>query len=70
MTPGSKWRHFEGNEYMLLGCCRLDATMEPHVVYKLWDGTGTNYGAWWCRPLVEWDQEVAPGVKRFVEVQP
>lgn len=68
MTPGSKWHHYKGNEYQLLGCCRLEATKEPHVVYKRWDGT--EFGEWWCRPLSEWHQEVAPGVRRFTEVQP
>ncbi len=68
MTPGSKWRHHEGHDFKLLGCCLMESTLEPHVVYKRWED-GSDYGPWWCRPLSEWSQEVAPGVKRFTEVK-
>ncbi len=68
MTPGSKWKHYKGHEYKLLACCRLESTGEPHCVYKRW-GDGSDYGEWWCRPLSEWHEEVAPGVKRFTLVE-
>ncbi len=77
MTPGSKWRHYKGGIYKLLGCCRLEATLVPHVVYKLWED-GDDHGVWWSRPLSEWDEEVETmpskdginRVRRFTEVVP
>ncbi len=68
MTPGSKWKHYRGHDFKLIGCCQLKDSLEPHVVYKLWED-GSDYGPWLCRPLSEWDQEVAPGVKRFTEIK-
>ncbi len=75
MTPGSKWRHYKGGFYKLLGCCRLEATGEPCAVYKEW-GDGDDHGPWWCRPLAEWNEMVPVGtatnepvkVRRFTEV--
>lgn len=64
MTPGSKWRHWKGGVYRLVACCRLEATKEPHVIYVL-DSAAYPYGEYWCRPLAEWTQEVAPGKRRF-----
>ena len=72
MTPGSKWRHFKGGLYKLLGGCRLEATGEPHVVYKAWED-GDDFGAWWVRPLADWNWVIVQGdgstVKRFTEVE-
>jgi hypothetical protein len=66
MTIGSQWRHHEGGVYALVACCRLEATGEPHVIYVL----ASTYpdGEFWCRPLREWSEEVAPGVKRFTRL--
>ncbi len=77
MTPGSKWQHYKGGFYKLLGCCRLEATLVPHVVYKRWED-GSDLGEWWCRPLTEWSEKVhvltatdeEKPVQRFTEVMP
>lgn len=83
MRPGSVWRHYKGNEYVLICCCRLEATQEPHVVYKraanqrsltdpqpLHPTEGDVYGEYWCRPLAVWNEEVTPGQRRFTLVKP
>lgn len=72
MAPGSKWRHYKGGMYKLLGCCRLEKqgeVGEPHCVYVKWNEDGGDYGEWWCRPLSQWHEEVAPGVRRFTQCE-
>lgn len=66
MEPLTLWRHYKGNIYILIALSRLEATLEPHVVYKKGEGI---YGEYWVRPLSEWHQEVSPGVRRFTKVE-
>ena len=66
MEPGSLWRHYKGGLYRLVVCGRLEATKEPHVVYV--SAETFPYGEHWIRPLTEWGQEVAPGVRRFTQI--
>lgn len=66
MRPGSHWEHYKGGVYAIVAMCRLESTLEPHVIYVL-ASTYPN-GSYWCRPLSEWNQEVSPGVRRFTEV--
>jgi len=44
---GSKYRHFKGNEYLVLHLAKHSETMEPLVVYQALYG---DYGIW-VRPL-------------------
>ncbi|MFA7077640.1 MAG: DUF1653 domain-containing protein [Syntrophomonas sp.] len=44
---GKKYRHFKGNEYLILHLAKHSETMEPLVVYQALYG---DYGVW-VRPL-------------------
>ena len=63
LRPGI-YRHFKGNEYLLIDVARHSETKEPMVVYR------PLYGdpALWVRPASMWDEEVeyeGRKVKRF-----
>ena len=53
LRPG-KYRHFKGNEYLLIGVASHSETMEPMVVYKALYGDG----GLWVRPASVWDEWV------------
>lgn len=53
LRPG-KYRHFKGNEYLLIGVASHSETMEPMVVYKALYG----HGGLWVRPASMWDEWV------------
>lgn len=53
LRPG-KYRHFKGNEYLLIGVASHSETMEPMVVYKALYGDG----GLWVRPASMWDEWV------------
>ena len=53
LRPG-KYRHFKGNEYLLIGVASHSETMEPMVVYKALYGEG----GLWVRPASMWDEWV------------
>ena len=47
-----KYRHFKGNEYMVLGIANHSETMEPMVVYQaLYGEKGL-----WVRPASMWNE--------------
>ena len=49
-----KYRHFKGNEYMVLGIASHSETLEPMVIYQ------ALYGAHdlWVRPAAMWNETV------------
>ena len=53
IKPG-RYRHFKGNEYLVLGVARHSETMEPLVVYRALYGEG----GLWVRPASMWDETV------------
>ena len=53
LRPG-KYRHFKGNEYLLIGVASHSETTEPMVVYKALYGDG----GLWVRPASMWDEWV------------
>lgn len=53
LRPG-KYRHFKGNEYLLIGVASHSETMEPMVVYKAL----YSDGGLWVRPASMWDEWV------------
>ena len=53
LRPG-RYRHFKGNEYLLIGVASHSETMEPMVVYKALYGDG----GLWVRPASMWDEWV------------
>lgn len=53
LKPG-KYRHFKGNEYLLLGIATHSETLEPMVVYKALYGDHNL----WVRPAAMWNETV------------
>ncbi len=53
LQPGV-YRHFKGNEYLLLFLARHSETAEPVVVYRALYGDGGI----WVRPARMWTEEV------------
>ena len=49
-----RYRHFKGNEYMVLYVAKHSETQEPMVVYKALYG---DYGIW-VRPAYMWNELV------------
>lgn len=63
IKPG-RYRHFKGNEYMVLHIARHSETLEPMVVYQALYG---EFGVW-VRPASMWNETVehnGKSVKRF-----
>lgn len=53
LVIGSRWRHHNGEEYVVRGYANMDSTKEeypPTVIY-----VGVN-GKQWSRPLTEWSR--------------
>ena len=61
IRPG-RYRHFEGNEYLVLGIARHSETLEEMVVYKALYGEGDI----WVRPLSIW---LEPAVRDGKEIE-
>ena len=53
IKPG-KYRHFKGNEYIVLGIASHSETLEPMVVYKALYGDGGI----WVRPANMWNENI------------
>lgn len=63
IKPG-RYKHFKGNEYMILHMAKHSETLEPMVVYQALYG---DYGIW-VRPASMWNETVEHNgkvVKRF-----
>ena len=64
---GKKYRHFKGNEYLVLDMAKHSETMETMVVYKALYG---DYGVW-VRPLEMFLEQIEVNgtmVNRFDEI--
>ncbi len=61
MIKLGKYRHFKGNEYMVLGIAKNSETLEEMVVYKALYGDNEL----WVRPLSMWEETVARDGKTF-----
>lgn len=59
VRPGQRWQHYKGGRYDVLAVGLLEATLDPIVVYAGHDGVV------WVRTLFVWNEEVAPGTRRF-----
>lgn len=61
---GKKYRHFKGNEYLVLNIAKHSETLEEYVVYQaLYGERGI-----WVRPRVMFEEQVEVNgklVKRF-----
>ena len=49
-----KYRHYKGNEYLVIGTAKHSETLEPMVVYQALYGKGEL----WVRPAAMWDEIV------------
>ena len=50
----SRYRHFRGQEYEVVGVARHSETEEQLVVYR----QGYGDGSLWVRPVAMWDEHV------------
>jgi len=65
---GKKYRHFKGNEYLILHLAKHSETMELLVVYQALYG---DYG-FWVRPLEMFLEQIEVNgimVNRFDEIE-
>lgn len=65
---GKKYRHYKGNEYLVLHLAKHSETMEPLVVYQMLYG---DYGVW-VRPLDMFLEQIEANglmVNRFDEIE-
>ncbi len=49
-----KYRHFKGNEYLVIGIAKHSETLEPMVVYQALYGKKEI----WVRPAAMWNEAV------------
>lgn len=63
---GSLYRHYKGGIYRLLHFAKIEATMQPVVVYQCDDESD---GRIWVRPLSEWLDSVHTEGPGGVEVR-
>ena len=64
MIALGKYRHFKGNEYLVIGIAKHSETLEEMVVYRALYGDG----GLWIRPASMWNETVeynGKTVKRF-----
>ena len=61
--PCGKYKHYRGNEYMVIGIAINSETLEPMVVYREIEGEQRI----WARPAEMWNQTVN-GVPRFSRI--
>lgn len=59
IEPG-RYRHYKGNEYEVIAQGKIEATLEPCVVYRALYGEGEV----WVRPTTDFIAEVEVGGKR------
>lgn len=68
IKPGKKYRHFKGNEYLVLHIAKHSETLEEFVVYQaLYGERGI-----WVRPLNMFAEQVEVNgnlVNRFEEIE-
>ena len=67
VNPGQKYKHFKGNEYLVLYIAKHSETLEDLVVYQALYG---EMGIW-VRPLEMFLEQVKVGkqfINRFEEV--
>ena len=56
-----KYRHFKGNEYVVIGIAKHSETLAPMVVYRALYGDGGI----WVRPAEMWNETVERDGKIF-----
>lgn len=61
MIKKGRYRHFKGNEYLVIGVAKHSETLEEMVVYRALYGDG----GLWVRPSSMWDETIERDGKRF-----
>lgn len=61
MIKIGRYRHFKGNEYLVIGVAKHSETLEEMVVYRALYGDG----GLWVRPSSMWDERIERDGKRF-----
>lgn len=61
MIKIGRYRHFKGNEYLVIGVAKHSETLEEMVVYRALYGDG----GLWVRPSNMWDETIERDGKRF-----
>lgn len=61
MIKIGRYRHFKGNEYLVIGVAKHSETLEEMVVYRALYGDG----GLWVRPSSMWDETIEQDGKRF-----
>ena len=61
MIKLGRYRHFKGNEYLVIGVAKHSETLEEMVVYRALYGDG----GLWVRPSSMWDETIERDGKRF-----
>ncbi len=56
-----RYRHFKGNDYLVIGLGKDSETAEPVVIYRALYGEGDV----WVRPLKMWNEEVLKDGKTY-----
>jgi hypothetical protein len=65
VCPGQIYRHFKGDEYVVLGIAVHTETSEDLVLYQRADGSDERV---WARPIEMFKGLTTDGVSRFVLV--
>lgn len=61
MIKIGRYRHFKGNEYLVIGVAKHSENLEEMVVYRALYGDG----GLWVRPSSMWDETIERDGKRF-----
>lgn len=61
MIKIGRYRHFKGNEYLVIGVAKHSETLEEMVVYRALYGDG----GLWVRLSSMWDETIERDGKRF-----
>jgi hypothetical protein len=68
---GTRFQHYKGGLYQVVGAAILEAQLEPAVIYRPLEGAGSAFD--WIRLLSDWNELVQRDggmVPRFQRIDP